>query len=135
MNDVVCIVGFGAGTSGLEDPALVAELARRGIALDVCPTSNLCLSVYPSLAEHPLARLHAAGVPVPVTVNSDDPPLFGTTLNQEVALLADPFGLDVVAIDEILLNAVRHSFLPAPAKHRREASYIADVAALKLVHV
>jgi aminodeoxyfutalosine deaminase len=72
---------------------------------------------------------------VVITVNSDDPPLFGTTLNEEVALLADPFGLDVIAIDEILLNAVRYSFLPPPAKQRREASYSAELDALKVVHL
>jgi aminodeoxyfutalosine deaminase len=65
------------GVRAIEDPALVAELARRGVALDVCPTSNIRLSVFTSLAEHPLPRLHAAGVPI--TVNTDDPPLFGTT--------------------------------------------------------
>ena len=121
------------GVRAIEEPALVAELARRGVALDVCPTSNLRLRVYTSLAEHPLPRLHGAGVII--TVNSDDPPLFGTTLNQEVALLADPFGLDVLAIDEILLNAVRYSFLPPPAKQRREASYSAELDALKVVHL
>jgi aminodeoxyfutalosine deaminase len=72
---------------------------------------------------------------VVITVNSDDPPLFGTTLNDEVALLAGPFELDVSAIDEILLNAVRHGFLPAPAKQRLEASYRAELDALKVVHL
>jgi len=85
----------------------------------MCPTSNLCLGVYPSLAEHPLARLQAAGVAV--TVNSDDPALFDTTLNDEVATLATPFSLDVAVIDEILPNGVRHSFLPAEPKERHIA--------------
>jgi aminodeoxyfutalosine deaminase len=59
------------GVRAIEDPALVAELARRGVALDLCPTSNVRLGVYASLAEHPLPRLLAAGVVI--TVNSDDP--------------------------------------------------------------
>ena len=120
------------GVRAIEDPALIAEVARRGVALDVCPTSNIWLGV-PSLAEHPLPRLYAAGVVM--TINSDDPPLFGTTLNDEVALLADPFGLDISAIDNILLNGVRHSFLPASAKQRLAESYRAELDRLKVVHL
>jgi adenosine deaminase len=121
------------GVRAIEDPALVAELAARRVALDLCPNSNVRLGVYPSLAEHPLRRLYDAGAVV--TVNSDDPALIGTTLTREVGLLADPFGLDVAAIDEILLNGVRHSFLPAPAKRRLEATYRAELDALKAVHL
>ncbi|HEU5330559.1 MAG TPA: adenosine deaminase [Thermomicrobiales bacterium] len=124
---------IGHGVRAIDDPALMAELARRRIALEVCPTSNICLGVYPTYAAHPLARLHAAGVPV--TVNSDDPPLFGTTLNDEVALLAGPFGLDVAACDELLLNAVRHSFLPPESKATLLANFQAELAALKLLHL
>ena len=121
------------GVRAIEDPALVAELAARRIALDLCPTSNLRLGVYPSLADHPLARLHARDVVV--TVNSDDPPLFNTTLNDEVATLADPFGLDVAAIDQILLNGVRSSFLPTVQKVRLEAAYRAELDSLKATHL
>jgi aminodeoxyfutalosine deaminase len=103
------------GVRAIEDSQLVAELAARQVALDVCPTSNVCLGVFPSLAQHPVRQL--LGVGAVVTISSDDPALFGTTLSDEVALLVEPFQLDVEAIDEILLNAVRHSFLPAPAKH------------------
>jgi len=121
------------GVRAIEDPALVAELAARRIALDLCPTSNLRLGVYPSLADHPLARLHARDVVV--TVNSDDPPLFNTTLNDDVATLADPFGLDVAAIDQILLNGVRSSFLPTVQKVRLEAAYRAALDSLKATHL
>ena len=65
---------------------------------------------------------------------SFNPGLFGTTLNDEVALLADPFGLDVGAPDEILLDAGRHSFLPPPAQQCREAAYRAELDALEGVH-
>jgi aminodeoxyfutalosine deaminase len=121
------------GVRSVEDPTLVAELARRGIALDVCPTSNICLGVAPSLAEHPLPALLAAGVTI--TVNSDDPPLFNTSLNDDVALLADPFGLDVQAADAILLNGVRHSFLPSDERRRRELAMRAELDSLKMVHL
>jgi len=121
------------GVRAIEDPALVAMIAARGIALDVCPTSNLRLGVYGDLAGHPLPRLLAAGVAV--TVGSDDPALFDTTLNDEVALLADPFELDVAAIDGVLLNAVRHSFLPSDARQRLEQEFRAGLDALKPVHL
>jgi len=76
---------IGHGVRAIEDPTLVAYLAEQGIALEVCPTSNVRLGIYRDYADHPLARLHAACVPI--TVNSDDPCLFGTTLTDEVALL------------------------------------------------
>jgi len=96
------------GVRAVEDPALVAHLAERRIALDVCPTSNVCLGVVPSLAEHPLRRLHESGVPI--TVNSDCPPMFGSTLSHEVAALTGPLGLDAQAASEIVANGLRYGF-------------------------
>ncbi|MGH2354131.1 MAG: adenosine deaminase, partial [Chloroflexota bacterium] len=127
---------IGHGVRATEDPELVTHLAERGIPLEVCPTSNVCLGVFPTLGEHPLRRLHDAGVIV--TVNSDDPPLFNTTLNDEVALLASAFGFtadDVEAVDGILLNAVRHSFLPPQRKAALEAAMRAELDALKPAHL
>ena len=132
---VVRVLGaerIGHGVRASEDSALVAYLAERGIPLEVCPTSNVCIGVYPDLAAHPLPRLLAAGVVV--TINSDDPPLFNTTLNDEVALLGGPFGLDVPAIDDILLNSVRHSFLPHERKREMEAVFRRELADLKASH-
>jgi len=124
---------IGHGVRAIEDPALVAYLVAHGIPLEVCPTSNVRLGVYPSVAAHPLLRLHAAGVTL--TINSDDPPLFNTTIDDEAALLADPFGLDVAAADEILLNGARHSFLPPERKQALEESLRSELASLKEVHL
>ena len=121
----------GHGVRSVEDAALVEHLAERHIPIEACPTSNLRLGVYPSLAEHPLPRLYAAGVPL--TINSDDPPLFNTTLNQEVALLADPFGFELATINDILLNGVRQSFLPPQEKAEMLDSFQAEMAALQRV--
>lgn len=101
---------IGHGVRAVEDPALVDYLVQHHIPLEISPTSNVRLGVYRDYAACPLSQLHARGAIV--TVNSDDPALFNTTLNDEAALLADPFGLSVAAIDDILTNAVRHSFLP-----------------------
>jgi aminodeoxyfutalosine deaminase len=121
------------GVRAVEDAALVDYLVEHRIALDIAPTSNICLGIYPSYDAHPLPQLYKAGAVI--TVNSDDPPLFNTTLNQEVALLATHFALDVAAIDEILLNGVRHSFLPEQRRHDLEAQFRAELAALKKEHL
>ncbi len=120
---------LGHGVRAIEDPLLVAYLSEHHIPLEICPTSNIRLGVYTTLAEHPLPRLYAAGVPV--TINSDDPPLFNTTLNDEVQLLVDPFNLDLNAVNEILLNAVRYSFLPREEKQVMEVAFRAEMTKLQ----
>jgi aminodeoxyfutalosine deaminase len=120
---------LGHGVRAVEDPVLVAHLAAQRIALDLCLTSNVRLGVYPDYAAHPLPLLHAAGCVV--TINADDPTLFGATLNDEVALLGGRFGLSAEAVDEVLLNAVRYSFLPAPRRRTLEAEFRAEMAALR----
>ena len=69
------------GVRAVEDAGVLAEIADRGLVLDVCPTSNLRTRVVESLAAHPLPRLRAAGIPC--TVNTDDPAMFGTDLGTE----------------------------------------------------
>jgi len=120
---------IGHGVRSIEDPKLVAYLAEHQIPIEVNPTSNICLGVYPNLGAHPLRKLYEAGVPL--SVNSDDPPLFNTTLNDEVMLLAGEFDFDIATIDDILLNGVRHSFLPAQEKAALERRFREEMEALK----
>jgi aminodeoxyfutalosine deaminase len=124
---------IGHGVRSIEDPALVEHLAGAALPLEVCPMSNLRLGVAPSLAAHPFLALHRAGVPL--SINSDDPPLFSTTLSENVALLGQPFALSVTEIDEILLNGVRHSFLPPERKAMLEVAFREELATLKLAHL
>ncbi|RBJ01322.1 adenosine deaminase [Micromonospora provocatoris] len=77
---------IGHGISAVQDPALLTHLAERRIPLEISPTSNVRTRAVPSLDAHPLPRLVEAGVPV--SINSDDPPMFGTTLNDEYAVAA-----------------------------------------------
>ncbi|MBW6435925.1 adenosine deaminase [Actinoplanes hulinensis] len=105
---------IGHGIAAAQDPELMAYLAEHAIALEVCPTSNVCTRSVPSLAEHPLPALVAAGVPV--TINSDDPPMFSTTLDREYQVAAGLLGLDEHGVAELSRQAVRHSFLDAPGK-------------------
>jgi len=99
---------LGHGVRAIEDPSLMDYLVERRIPLEVCPTSNVALGVYPSLAEHPLPRLVGAGALV--TINTDTPAIFGTTLTAEVELLRTAFGLSDVAAQQVLQNAVEASF-------------------------
>lgn len=98
------------GVRAVEDPALVAELAERQIVLEVCPTSNVVLGVFPDYAAHPLPALRAAGIPV--TLGSDDPPYFGTTIGREYDIAADAFGLSADDLGKVTQTAVRAGFAP-----------------------
>jgi len=105
---------IGHGISAARDPALMEHLATHGISLEVCPTSNVRTRSVPSMAEHPLPTLVRAGVPV--TVNSDDPPMFGTTLNHEYEMAAGLLGLDDHGVADLARAAVRASFLDLSGK-------------------
>jgi aminodeoxyfutalosine deaminase len=107
---------IGHGTSAVNDPELLDYLRENLIALEVCPTSNVATRAVPSLAEHPLPRLAEAGVLV--TVNSDDPPMFSTTLNNEYAIAAELLGLDRSGLAELAKAAVTASFAPDPVKRQ-----------------
>jgi len=102
------------GVRSVEDPALVAELARRGIPLAVCPTSNLRLGVVASLDAHPLRELWEAGVPV--SVNTDDPGFFGCDLVGEYAIAGRLLGLDREGYARLARNSVESSFAPETVK-------------------
>ncbi|HEX2253162.1 MAG TPA: adenosine deaminase [Thermoanaerobaculia bacterium] len=112
---------IGHGVRAAEDTALVEELARRGVPLEVCPTSNLCLGVYPSLPAHSFGRLYAAGVRV--TVNSDDPPFFDTTLTDEYRKVGETWGYGPAELAGLSLAGVAHSFLPEADKPGWEARF------------
>jgi aminodeoxyfutalosine deaminase len=124
---------IGHSVRAVEDPALVAYLARERIPLDVCPLSNVRLGVAPSMERHPLPDLLEAGVVM--TVNSDDPSLFNTSLADDYATLVEPFGLSVTQIDEIVLNGFRSSFLPPERKQALVAEVEQELAALKRQHL
>ena len=102
------------GVRSIEDPALVARLAESGVCLDVCPTSNLLLSVVPSLADHPLPALLDAGVRC--SLNGDDPLLFGPGLLEEYELVRKEMGFDDERIAAIALASVECGGAPDALK-------------------
>jgi adenosine deaminase len=96
------------GVRAIEDPALVAEIAERGIVLEVCPTSNVATGVFPTYEAHPLGALREAGVRV--TLNSDDPPYFGCSIGSEYAVARERLGVDEGELIEITRTAVEGAF-------------------------
>ncbi|TRW98311.1 adenosine deaminase [Paracoccus sp. M683] len=107
---------IGHGVQAIDDPALVEELAERGIVLEICPGSNVALRVYPDWRSHPIARLRDAGVKV--TVSTDDPPFFHTTMGREYDLLAQTFGWQEDDFRQINLMAVDAAFCDDATKNR-----------------
>lgn len=118
---------IGHGTSSAQDPKLLAHLAEHRIPLEVCPTSNIATRAVRTIEEHPIREFVAAGIVV--TINSDDPPMFGTDLNNEYAVAARLLDLDERGLAGLAKNAVDASFLDEPGKARIAAeidTYTAD---------
>ncbi|WP_420862451.1 adenosine deaminase [Algirhabdus cladophorae] len=107
---------IGHGVRAIEDPACVDFLAERGIVLEVCPGSNVALGVYPKWADHPIEKLRAAGVRV--TVSTDDPPFFHTTMTAEYENLRQHFGWDQPQFDQIDATALEAAYCDADTKAR-----------------
>ena len=107
---------IGHGIAAGQDRALLGRLASDQIPLEVCLTSNALLNVVPSLAEHPLPVLLDAGVQV--TLNTDDPGMFHTTLNREYVLAHEVYGLTRDDLGELARNAVRAAYCPPKLRDR-----------------
>lgn len=121
---------IGHGIRAVDDGELLAELAERGIPLEVCPSSNIRLGAASSLEEHPFDRLLEAGVDV--TVNSDDPPFFETTLNDEYVKLAEAFGYDRRRLTDLARAGLRHAFVEGVERDRLEERFESSLAELGL---
>jgi adenosine deaminase len=115
--DVLKVERIDHGVRSLEDPALVARLARDRVPLTVCPLSNVKLCVFPTLAAHNLDRLLAAGLRA--TVNSDDPAYFGGYVNRNLVETFRALPLGVAHAYTLARNSFEASFLDAAAKARQ----------------
>src|SRR6266540_3055623 len=99
---------IGHGTSTMQDPALVDYLGEHRIPLEISPTSNIATRAVESYDVHPLRAMVDAGLVV--TINSDDPPMFGTDLTNEYGVAAELLELDEAGVAELAKTAVRASF-------------------------
>lgn len=127
--DALGVTRLGHGIRAADDPSLVAALRERGVVLDVCPTSNLLTGAVETWPAHPLRQLHEAGVQV--TINSDDPTFFATTLTEEYrrTLLRLGFGVDDLCAT--VLTAARASFLPGPQAAALAGRIAGELTALR----
>ncbi|MFN3643361.1 MAG: adenosine deaminase [Gemmobacter sp.] len=107
---------IGHGVRAIEDLALVDELAETGVVLEVCPGSNVALGLYPRWRDHPIAELDRRGVRV--TVSTDDPPFFHTTMEAEYARLAEAFDWDRGQFEKINRTALDAAFCDADTRAR-----------------
>ncbi len=108
------------GIRAVEDSVLVEQLAARAVPLDICPTSNVRLGVVTSLTTHPIERLRAAGVPV--SVNTDDPLLFGVSVVDEYLSCSEAFSWDPVVLGEVAKTSIESSFAEPERKRRLHAA-------------
>ena len=119
---------IGHGVRAIEDSRLLDTLVERQIPLEINPSSNQQLHIYPDLAAHPFRKLDEQGIFV--TVNSDDPPLFNTSLVQEYELLARDFGYDQAGLIRIGRNAIVAAGVEQEVKDRLLLEYDAWAASV-----
>jgi adenosine deaminase len=124
---------LGHGVRSVEDPALVDYLREHQIPLEICPTSNLRLGVYPNYAAHPIRWLWDEGLYV--TVNSDDPPMFNTDLVGEYQVLARHLDFSAADLERLSLNALQASTLPADQKSTLARAFRTEMAQLRAAHL
>ncbi len=117
---------IGHGTSCTADPALLEHLAAQRIPVEVCPTSNVRTGQVASIAAHPVRRMLDHGVLV--TLNTDDPPMFGATLTGEYVAVAETLGLGTREIAALAGNAVQASFL----EPERKAVLLSEITEMTL---
>jgi len=107
---------IGHGVRAIKDLALVEELAEAGVVLEVCPGSNIALGIYPNIRVHPIEKLRERGVKV--TVSTDDPPFFHSTMTREFEMLAEGLGWDEGDFDELNQTALAAAFCDETTRAR-----------------
>ena len=108
------VARIGHGVNAIGDPELVAQLADTGVVLEVCPGSNVFLGATGGWAEHPIQKLRDAGVKV--TVSTDDPPFFATTMSDEFTMLSQTFGWDENDFNTLNQTAIEAAFCDADTR-------------------
>ena len=120
---------IGHGVRAVEDEKLLDALACSQLPLELCPLSNVCTGVVKSIDEHPVRKLFERGLFI--TINSDDPKMFGNSLAQEYRLLEERLGFSRPELRTLILNAITASWLPPAKKSELSASFRLDPAWLE----
>jgi adenosine deaminase len=115
-------IGHGVAAGG--DPALMQVISERGIAIECCPVSNLKTAAVPSWGMHPIRRFMENGIRV--SVNSDDPPMFGTDMNNEYLQLHRNMGFTLGELLRVSMDSIETSFLPLEEKARLREDFTRD---------
>jgi adenosine deaminase len=105
---------IGHGVRAIENPDLVRRIADEGVVLECCPSSNIALKVFDSFADHPFPALQSAGCKV--TLNSDDPPYFWTSLKREYDIAAEHFSMNDKALAAVTRTAIEAAFVDRKTK-------------------
>jgi adenosine deaminase len=113
---------IGHGLTAVDEPRLLEHLKKRSIAIEMCPTSNVRTRVVRTLRSHPIRVFYDLGLTV--TVNTDDPSMFGTDMNNEYLQLHRQLGFSLSELFNLSLNAVNSSFLPEESKSKMRKSFI-----------
>lgn len=117
------------GVRSIEDMNVIQELVEHQIPLDICPTSNVCLNVYPTMSQHPFRELDQLGVRV--TINSDDPSIIGSTLCDEYLTVAEEFGYTINDLIRFARNSINASFATVELKTK----YIREIEQWEKSHL
>lgn len=112
---------IGHGVQAIQDSEVIDDLIQYNIPLELCPTSNFLTQAVSEIKKHPLKKLMDAGVPI--TISSDDPTLFGTTLTQEYAICIQELGLTLNDIKKSILTSFDHSFISDEKKKKMYKDY------------
>jgi adenosine deaminase len=112
---------FGHGTRAVEDPALVEYLAARKIPLELCVLSNVRTRVVPEIARHPVRTYFQRGIPL--SINTDDPTLFGNSLAEEYAVLCRELGFSQADTLLLIEQGIETAWLPDERKGELLAQY------------
>ncbi len=119
---------IGHGTIAVKDPELMRFIAERNVTIEACPVSNVRTGAVASVADHPIREFIKHGIRV--TVNSDDPPMFGTDMNNEYIQLHRQLGFTVPELFQLSLNAVDSAFLPEKEKATLRERFVDEYASL-----
>jgi adenosine deaminase len=119
---------IGHGTRAVEDPALLDHLAKAAVPVELCPLSNLRTGVVKSLKEHPARRFFDCGIPV--SINTDDPKMFGTSLAEEYQALESEQGFSRAELETLVRQGVETSWLPSERKRDLLAEFAREFSSL-----